>query len=90
MQKYVDGLAKPCQRNDGPKSTWLCLAVAVSRRENVVPELRRTVSSLCSGFDEDSDKALSGLIGFIATLPVWGCELIFPSSFILHSMLRIY
>ncbi|KAI1417053.1 hypothetical protein F5Y13DRAFT_103736 [Hypoxylon sp. FL1857] len=76
MQRYVDGPNKPCQRNDGPKKAWLCLAVAVSRFQDVLPELRMVISrfrSMGVHFDEDRDRSLSGLIGFLATLPVWGC-----------------
>ncbi|KAI0152100.1 hypothetical protein F4776DRAFT_12923 [Hypoxylon sp. NC0597] len=75
MQRYVDGPTKPCQRNEGPRMTWLCLAMAVSRLQHVLSELQGVASSISFGgnpFHEDKHKLLSGSIGFLATLPIWG------------------
>lgn len=90
MDNYVDGSNKPCQRNEGPKLTWLCLAVAVSRLPDTLPELERLTEPLTSSvkirgglrllmrkpqqLDNDSKGSLQGLMAFLCTLPIWGCE----------------
>ncbi|XXG98942.1 hypothetical protein Hte_005275 [Hypoxylon texense] len=79
MTSYVDGPKKPCQRNEGPKMTWLCLAVAVHRLPEISAELGRLASSVNVGatsnpkqMSEDTKEALRGVIAFISTLPIWG------------------
>lgn len=79
MASYVDGPKKPCQRNEGPKMTWLCLAVALHRLPDVSVELERLASSVNAGaalkppqMGEDTKEALRGVIAFISTLPIWG------------------
>ncbi|KAI2620658.1 hypothetical protein GGS26DRAFT_594757 [Hypomontagnella submonticulosa] len=88
MDNYVDGSNKPCQRNEGPKLTWLCLAVAVSRLPDTLPELERLTEPLTSSvkirgglrllmrkpqqLDNDSKGSLQGLMAFLCTLPIWG------------------
>ncbi|KAH9985308.1 hypothetical protein F4779DRAFT_612140 [Xylariaceae sp. FL0662B] len=79
MKPYIEGHEKPCQRNEGPRLTWLCLAVAVARLPNVVLELERLSSSvqahakLESQFlGKDTREAFQGVLGFLSTLPIWG------------------
>ncbi|KAI2621165.1 hypothetical protein GGR54DRAFT_600447 [Hypoxylon sp. NC1633] len=78
MNKYVAGPNKPCQRNEDPKMAWLCLAVAISRLPTVSTELERLVSSIKTSavksqmLGEDTITSFQGLLGFLATLPIWG------------------
>lgn len=80
MTAYVDGPKKPCQRNEGPKMTWLCLAVAIHRLPEISVELGRLSSSVNvhaalkpPQMGDDTKEALRGVIAFLATLPIWGC-----------------
>ncbi|KAL7627916.1 hypothetical protein AAE478_002111 [Parahypoxylon ruwenzoriense] len=79
IQNYIDGPQKPCQRNEGPKMTWLCLAVAASRLPDVVQELARQASSIKAHIipkpqqlDDVTKGSLRGVVGFLSTLPIWG------------------
>ncbi|KAI1073883.1 hypothetical protein F5B20DRAFT_476152 [Whalleya microplaca] len=79
MKPYIEGHEKPCQRNDGPKFTWLCLAVAVARLPSMVLELERLASSVklhatleSQYLRKDTKESLQGAIGFLSTLPIWG------------------
>ncbi|KAI1776482.1 hypothetical protein F4818DRAFT_350856 [Hypoxylon cercidicola] len=80
MTSYVDGPKKPCQRNEGPKMTWLCLAVAVHWLPDILVELGRLASSVNvhatlnpPQMGQETKEALRGVIGFLSTLPIWGC-----------------
>ncbi|KAI1379657.1 hypothetical protein F4677DRAFT_442631 [Hypoxylon crocopeplum] len=82
MRSYIDGPKKPCQRNEGPKMAWLCLAVAISRLPDASSELEQILSHMKSSnylrleslqLDDDTKVSLRGLIAFLATLPIWGC-----------------
>lgn len=81
MRNYVDGPKKPCQRNEGPRKTWLCLAVAISRLPDASLELERLASIVKSEatseshqLSDDTKESLRGIIAFLSTLPIWGCE----------------
>ncbi|KAI5868195.1 hypothetical protein GGS23DRAFT_608781 [Durotheca rogersii] len=79
MKKYVDGPRTPCQRFEGPKMTWLCLAVAICRLPIVLQELEHQQSSVIARtkpepqqLDQVTKESLQGIVGFLATLPIWG------------------
>lgn len=90
MDGYVDGPNKPCQRNEGPKMTWLCLAMAIARLPGVEADLERLAGPIASTvkirgnltltmrrppqLSEDTKASLQGLIALLSTLPIWGCE----------------
>lgn len=88
MDGYVDGPNKPCQRNEGPKMTWLCLAMAIARLPGVEADLERLAGPIASTvkirgnltltmrrppqLSEDTKASLQGLIALLSTLPIWG------------------
>ncbi|KAI1209361.1 uncharacterized protein F4807DRAFT_467628 [Annulohypoxylon truncatum] len=78
MRNYIDRPRTTGQQYEGPRMTWLCLAVAVSRFPDSLSELRRIASTVKFDekykyvVDEDTEKSLRGLISFHATLPIWG------------------
>ncbi|KAI8962212.1 hypothetical protein F5Y11DRAFT_323249 [Daldinia sp. FL1419] len=88
MDSYVDGPNKPCERNEDPKMTWLCLAMAVARLPGALAELERLTEPIASSvkirgnlmltmrrppqMSEDTKASLQGLVAFLATLPIWG------------------
>ncbi|KAI1807556.1 hypothetical protein F4811DRAFT_504920 [Daldinia bambusicola] len=88
MDDYVDGPNKPCQRNEGPKMMWLCLAVAAARLPDALIELERLAKPIASNvkvcgnlaltmrkasqLSEDAKVSLQGVVAFLSTLPVWG------------------
>ncbi|KAI0852821.1 hypothetical protein F5Y00DRAFT_226163 [Daldinia vernicosa] len=88
MDGYIHGPNKPCQRNEGPKMTWLCLAMAVARLPGVEADLEKLAEPIASTvkvcgklaltmrrppqLSEDTKAALQGLIALLSTLPIWG------------------
>ncbi|KAI1335052.1 hypothetical protein F5Y15DRAFT_260205 [Xylariaceae sp. FL0016] len=79
LKQYVEGPRRPCQRNDGATKTWLCLAVAAVRIPIAGLELERMVSSVklhatleSRNLGDDTKESFRGVIGLLATLPVWG------------------
>ncbi|KAI0889332.1 uncharacterized protein GGS22DRAFT_184910 [Annulohypoxylon maeteangense] len=84
MRYYANGKNGPCPGRDGQRMTWLCLAVAATRFRDALSEVRRIawatesrakISSITTDRDiaGQIEKSLQGLLGFLATLPIWGC-----------------
>ncbi|KAH9903944.1 hypothetical protein F4778DRAFT_73315 [Xylariomycetidae sp. FL2044] len=88
MRPLIDGPQDPPER-DGESSArvWLCLAVAMDRISMAACELDRLASSVkvhatfeSQQLGQDTKEALQGVIGFLATLPVWGYARICSTS----------
>ncbi|KAI1460411.1 hypothetical protein F4805DRAFT_417422, partial [Annulohypoxylon moriforme] len=81
MKQYIDGPDRIYKQPESPRATWLCLAVAVSQMPEALWEIKRMALFLkWNGYinEEDAKDLLPGLIGFLASLPVWGCTISWP------------